>query len=89
MSEQRKYSVTEIDEMRLSIAHIYYFGETYDGRERTADIENRLRTYMLNGTDPEELKAVAEENIKSYHRNNEGDSTPARRRSYLPDPREF
>lgn len=54
MSE-RKYLVAEIDRMRRAIS----FGYSCDG---SADIENRLRTYMLNGTSPEELEQMASEN---------------------------
>jgi hypothetical protein len=53
---ERKYSITEIDRMRIAIRWSYPSG-VYYSNERTADIENRLRTYMQNGTDPEELEA--------------------------------
>lgn len=53
---ERKYSVAEIDRMRRSIRWSYPTGISCYEHERAADIENRLRTYMQNGTDPEELE---------------------------------
>lgn len=44
----RKYSVAEIDRMRKAIDSTYYL--------QAPAVEDRLRTYMLNGTDPEELE---------------------------------
>ncbi len=51
----RKYNIAEIDRMRTAIKWSYGEGN-YDPQERNADIENRLRTYMANGTEPEELE---------------------------------
>lgn len=47
----RKYSVSEIDRMRDTIDRYY----DTDGPQDAAE---RLRTYMLNGTDPDELEAA-------------------------------
>lgn len=63
----RKYSVAEIDHMRLTIRQRFPmmyctkpgFGgsgpmvltDEYDGQ-----VEDQLRTYMLNGTEPHELE---------------------------------
>lgn len=58
MSEQRKYSVHEIDQMRKIIEFFGFGNGPYDERERASSVENRLRTYMLNGTTPEELSAA-------------------------------
>lgn len=52
---ERKYSVGEIDHMRRCIRFSYPSGVSYYEQERAAEIENRLRTYMQNGTDPREL----------------------------------
>jgi hypothetical protein len=52
MREERKYSVAEIDEMRDSV------GLMLIGGDHKA-VEERLRTYMLNGTEPGELAAAA------------------------------
>ena len=54
MSE-KKYSVSEIDRMRNIIRWSYPCGVPFYEKERALDIELRLRTYMANGTDPEEL----------------------------------
>lgn len=52
----RKYSVNEIDRMRRAIGLSYPMDGSYVQADRDADIESRLRTYMQNGTDPEELE---------------------------------
>jgi hypothetical protein len=59
MSESRKYSISEINRMRNAIAGCYPSGESYRASERSAEVEDRLRTHMQNGTDPEELEAAA------------------------------
>jgi hypothetical protein len=51
----RKYSVAEIDEMRKYLEWMSNLGT--GGK----NVEDRLRTYMLNGTRPAELKKVHEE----------------------------
>lgn len=51
----RKYTVAEIDQMRSSIRWSYPCGVSYYPDQREREIEDRLRTYMLNGTEPEEL----------------------------------
>jgi hypothetical protein len=45
---ERKYSVAEIDRMRILIMKMRRFD--------TIPVEERLRTYMLNGSEPEELE---------------------------------
>lgn len=62
MSE-RKYSVAEIDRMRAAISATFpcswvFKGDGSPGRREpdySAQIEDRLRTYMLAGVDPDEL----------------------------------
>lgn len=55
MSE-RKYSISELDRMRRALRWL----KPYRSEETTPLlIEDRLRTYMLNGTDPEELEQAA------------------------------
>ena len=49
----KKYSISEIDEMRKSLYVIY---DDYS----KPDHEDKLRTYMTNGTSPEELQEKAE-----------------------------
>lgn len=67
MSE-RKYSVAEIDRMRAAIRRTFP-PQTYSqsindpylksvGPDYSGQVEDRLRTYMLNGTEPEELEAM-------------------------------
>lgn len=56
----RKYSVSEIDQMRRNIEHSYPSGVAYYAEERSKQIEDRLRTYMLNGTEPSELAEMCQ-----------------------------
>lgn len=57
----RKYSIEEMDEMRGYIERMYTMGVAYKPAERVADIEQRLRSFMANGTEPHELAKKAEE----------------------------
>lgn len=52
---QRRYSVDEIDRMRLSVMYLV--------RNDERKCEDRLRTYMLNGTEPEELQQAEAEEV--------------------------
>ena len=54
MSE-RKYSVAEIDQMRRDVREL---NGGHSGNDMVA--EEMLRTYMLNGTEPDELKEAAD-----------------------------
>jgi hypothetical protein len=56
MSEQRKYSVDEIERMRDAVRHL----------TTHLEVEDQLRTYMLNGTDPEELVAAGAAAYKAW-----------------------
>jgi hypothetical protein len=60
--DSRKYSVAEIDRMRAAIRR--RFPMKYSGAigvpmkltdEYDTQVEDQLRTYMLNGTEPDEL----------------------------------
>jgi hypothetical protein len=53
----KKYTVATIDRMRRIIMKMLPSLPTL--AERMAATEDRLRTYMANGTDPEELEADA------------------------------
>lgn len=55
----RKYSLAEIEEMRRDVDRL---GWPLNSREheRWTAVEERLRTYMLNGTDPQELHEAAD-----------------------------
>jgi hypothetical protein len=52
---ERKYSIAEIDRMRRAVAFSCSCKE----------VEDRLRTYMLNGTDPEELERMKADIIEA------------------------
>lgn len=58
----RKYDLAEIERMRAA-AQSLLMGSGYrpvtTGRDDKDTAEDRLRTYMLNGTDPEELEKYA------------------------------
>lgn len=51
-----KYTVSELNRMRMAIRGMYPSGVSYYEHERAADIERRLTTYMLNETTAEELE---------------------------------
>lgn len=53
----RKYSVVEIDQMRRDLHRLYIEREP-------CEREEYLRTYMLNGTEPEEIKKAVDEKIE-------------------------
>lgn len=65
------YTVPEIERMRSALHGIMFpvtwvsadagYGAATMFNEREEKIELRLRTYMLNGTRPEELEAIAKE----------------------------
>lgn len=62
MKRRTTYSLSEIDAMRKSVDMLATsLGGSWDPRQRAAEVEDRLRTYMQNGTDPEELSAAATE----------------------------
>lgn len=53
---ERKYSVAEIDRMRVLVRFTIPDGTTFYGEGVTVWIEERLRTYMMAGIGPEELQ---------------------------------
>jgi hypothetical protein len=53
--DARKYSVEEIDRMRAAIIAPYHHLPAVEFIG-FAVVEDRLRTFMLNGTEPEELE---------------------------------
>lgn len=62
---ERKYSVAEIDAMRRDVGTLCArFNVSYDPKKRTVEIEERLRTYMANGTAPEEVRKAASEYLE-------------------------
>jgi hypothetical protein len=54
----RRYTVDELIAMRQSLSRMFPLGVCYKPNERAAEVEDQLRTYMLNGTTPEELAEV-------------------------------
>jgi len=54
-----KYSVQDMMSMRRSIASMYPSGVSYYAKDRDADIERQLLTYMSNETTAEELAQAA------------------------------
>ena len=54
----RKYSVSEIERMRNAVRLM--IPDRLDAALRVIEIEERLRTYMINGTEPEELELETE-----------------------------
>jgi hypothetical protein len=60
-ASERRYTISEIDEMRESLSRMYPVGASYKSAEREAQTEDRLRTHMQNGTDPDELKAASKD----------------------------
>lgn len=56
---QRKYSIDEIDRMRFAVGRLHFSSGPYNPRNEAARLEDLLRTYMTNGTAPEELEAAA------------------------------
>lgn len=62
---ERAYTVAEIDTMRLTITHYGWpGGGSYYPAQRAAEIEDRLRTYMIAGVEPEDLNT---ELVAAYH----------------------
>lgn len=68
MSEQRKYSIEEIDSMREAIRRRigYNDNNSYRESERAAKVEDELRTHMLNGTSAEDLADAAQKARDAY-----------------------
>lgn len=67
-ADQRKYSIDEIDRMRRAVKELsmgwtarFYSGSRALFEPSFEEIEGKLRTYMLNGTAPEELDEVVGE----------------------------
>lgn len=66
MSDQQKYSVAEIQNMRESLRWILMPANgSFMPSELDAQIERQLQTHMLNGTDPAELNTAMDQVIRS------------------------
>lgn len=69
MTEPTKYSVQEIDAMRRDIAMWGFLGsDSYYPEQRAKEIEDRLRTYMQNGTTVDELRTALQKNGMAFQR---------------------
>lgn len=65
---ERKYSIAEIDRMRSLIrrqfpSDVWESGMNFSAPrlislDYSATVEDQLRTYMINGTEPDELEAL-------------------------------
>lgn len=67
----RQYSVIEIEIMRHSIAStLPNYGKNYS--DWVSEVEERLRTYMINGTEPNELSE-----IENFNRSGQFSTAPA------------
>lgn len=74
----RRYTVAEIDRMRETIRRKYPspaskypttagpVRSVHAATDFSANIEQELRTYMQNGTEPEELEAVLARDVGSF-----------------------
>jgi hypothetical protein len=60
---ERKYSIGEIDRMRNALSVLCDTGFAFARMDRNAGIEQKLRTYMQNGTEPDELEKLAGEKL--------------------------
>jgi len=60
----RKYTVAEIDQMRKHIEWSYPTGVSFNGAERSAEVERRLRTYMMAGIEPKEIAEMFAEALE-------------------------
>ena len=80
----RKYSVAEIDEMRRYVGALYPCGVSYRAHDRAADVEDRLRTHMQNGTEPSELAVAVE---KHFEKELQAKEAERKMRESAPPPR--
>ena len=71
---ERKYSVYEIDRMRYAVKWLVNIGGRADEIARIH--EEHLRTYMLNGTDPDELERRVEETVPNVGKLNQWSGYP-------------
>jgi hypothetical protein len=63
----RAYTVAEIDRMRTAVEWMQSDGP-YRPSERVHEIEERLRTYMLAGIDPQDLENQARKMVTERQR---------------------
>lgn len=81
---ERLYTVREIDRMRRVLTMSYPPGVTFRQSDRSAEVEDRIRTYMSAGVDPAEVIAYCNEQVARYqqvqahNRQREADERAAR-----------
>ena len=63
---ERRYSLSEIDQMRRSLDHVVMVDVSYRGNERREAIEDQLRSYMIAGTEPHDLHIWAMGKTQEY-----------------------
>jgi hypothetical protein len=69
---ERKYSLKDIDSMRVSIRTMLTIGNgSYKVDEKNAEIENRLRTYMMAGIEPADLRKAESDYLEEHFRRRE------------------
>lgn len=75
---EKKYTVQEINRMRQTIwmvENMQRVGFAFSVPDLSARVEDMLRTYMQNGTEPEELDDMHHRLVRSYMQKQ--DSQPA------------
>lgn len=66
VTTQRSYTLSEIDHMRKAIEWgIIPPGQCYYPADKTAQVEDRLRTYLASGIEPEEVVKMYLPNIQN------------------------
>lgn len=66
-----KYSIEEIDAMRRAVDTLCDNGNSYNPDIRGKEVEERLRTYMQNGTTPAELASAANKHSDALYKQQE------------------
>jgi hypothetical protein len=59
----RRYSIEEIDRMRVAVHRMYRWA---NNDATPAAIEDRLRTFMANGSDPDEMEKIADQRAAGF-----------------------
>lgn len=62
---QRKYTYVEITAMRADLTLLLTPNHPFFQAELEAKIESQLQTYMMNGTEPSELREAAADLIRA------------------------
>jgi hypothetical protein len=90
MMPERKYAIEEIDRMRKALESMYPFGVSFNSKERSAEVEDRLRTHMQNGTEPDELAKASSEYVgRQFEAQTREQEFCREQRAKAPKPREL